>query len=43
MSTGEQVAEFESNTYTPNQLVEEIIQASNNYNNCKIIPERNSV
>ena len=39
----EQVAEYETNTQTPNELVEEIIEASNNYNNARIIPERNSV
>lgn len=43
MTTWEQVAEYETNTATPNILVDEIIQASNNYNNSLIIPERNSV
>lgn len=43
MTTWEQVAEYEYNYSDPNMLTEEIIQASNNYNNCLIIPERNAV
>lgn len=41
--TWEQVAEFESNKIPPWQFADELIEASSNYGNCKITPERNSI
>ena len=43
LNTWEQVAEFESNQIPPWQLADELIQASSNYWDCSITPERNSI
>jgi hypothetical protein len=39
----EQIAEFESNQIPPWELADELIDASENYWNCSITPERNSI
>lgn len=43
LTNGEQVAEYVNNYADPEELSNEVIDAHNNYNNCLIIPERNSV
>lgn len=43
ITTGEQVAEFESNQIPPWMLADELIAASENYWDCTITPERNSI
>lgn len=43
LTEGCQVAEYESNVATPNELVDELLAASENYGDAKICPENNSV
>ena len=43
ITTWEQAAEFESNQIPPWQFADELIQASKNYWDCSITPERNSI
>ena len=43
LTEGAQVAEYESNVVPPNSLVDELLDASKNYGDALICPERNSV